>query len=144
MDFRTSVDPSRRPGFASAREGARLRVVVTASIRRPLLNWSALEQVPEAIGSPSRTKPECVRKQSGSENVITIKDWEGPQLRRRKAQENSGFERCRSAGLSRDPVWQPVTPLNSTGAGKVPRYIASGVDSFISLPVFSVSPVPLW
>ena len=34
--------------------------------------------VPEGIAGRlvSRTKPECVRKQRSSENVITIRDWD--------------------------------------------------------------------
>jgi len=51
---------------------------VTASIGRPLRN-AATDAIPEVIaqGVAFRTKPECVRKQRDSENVITIKDSPG-------------------------------------------------------------------
>ena len=64
------------PGWKERR--ARLHVVVTdtASIGHPLLGCSRLEEVPRGIAPRVvfGTKPECARKQTSSQNVITIKD----------------------------------------------------------------------
>jgi hypothetical protein len=45
---------------------------VTASIGHPLLDCSRTDDVPEGIAPrvAFRTKPECIGKQKGSENVI--------------------------------------------------------------------------
>ena len=59
---------------------ARPQVVLTetASMAYPLLDYSRLEDLLEVIAArlAFQTNPQCVRKQRGSENVITTKDWD--------------------------------------------------------------------
>ena len=60
------------PGWKERRARLHVGVTVTASMGRPILECSGLEDVPEGI-TPRlvfQTKPECVRKQAGNRNVI--------------------------------------------------------------------------
>jgi len=51
-------------------------VTVTSSMRHPMLGYTCLAEVPPGAAPRVvlKTKPECIRKQKGNENVITIKD----------------------------------------------------------------------
>jgi len=60
------------------RRGRRSCWTETASMAYPLLDYSRLEDLLEGVAArlAFQTNPQCVRKQRGSENVITIKDWD--------------------------------------------------------------------
>ena len=60
--------------------GWHLVVIVTACIGHPQLGCSRLEEVPEGtvLRLVFKGKPECVRKQKGSENMIVLSRIDTP------------------------------------------------------------------
>jgi len=128
------------PGWKERRARLHVVVTVTASMGHPLLGCSRLQEVPRGIAPRVvfGTKPECIRKQRGSQNVITPSPIEMPSNQGAAWREPRTIADALRLGQRANAGWpvpmgsreKPTLPLHQDDP--ISRHIASAEGDLLS------------